>query len=198
MEYVLSVSSSSLGSVSRILLCGLPSSGIHRFSVCLDDIGEVVLGDSVLSALLGGDLSWRDSFGVVCADWECGGSWWSDDLCWYTRGLWSYMVYLECAYRLGSIEDEDYLSLMAVLGEKLNEVERPDVIVFFTGGRGVLSELEASVLQGCYGVWCCMMRGLGVELYLAPPMPDDPTLREAWCVDVWDDVCALPPLSPKQ
>ena len=197
MEYVLSVSTVSGDPVPRILLCGLPSSGIYRFSACLSGIGEYVIGDRVLSALLGGDLSWRDSFGVVCADWECVGSWWADDMCWYTRGLWSYMVYLECAHRLGSIDLEEYQSLMDILGDKLNKTPLPDVIVFFSGGGGVLSELEVSVLRGGYGVWCCMMRSLGVELYIAPPMPEDSTYRESWAVDIWDDVCALPALTTK-
>lgn len=193
------MSSSVSGSCSRfarVLVEGLPFGGLGRFCAELAEMGEVVIPSDTLGLLLGDEyLTWRGQLMLLLADWEYTHLNNDEDVFWYVRGMYSYMVYIESAYRLEVIEREKYLTLMDSLGAKLMKADLPDVIVYF--GEGPLSskvlERELKTLSTCYGVWCGMMRGLGVQVYIAPPVPVEVSLRESWAVGIWQDLCNLLP-----
>lgn len=188
--------SGSGGRFSRVLVEGLPFGGLGRFCAELTEMGEVVIPSDSLGLLLGDEyLTWRGQLMLLLADWEYTHLNHDEDVLWYVRGMYSYMVYIESAYRLEVIEREQYLALMDSLGAKLVDVDLPEVIVYFEE-RPLISkalEREMNVLSTCYGVWCGMMRGLGVQVYVPPPLPSDVCLRESWAVGIWQDLCGLLP-----
>lgn len=181
---------------ARVLVEGLPLGGLGRFCAELREMGELVIPSDTLGRLLGDDLwTWRGHLGALHADWVHVGVGLEEDVYWYVRGLWSYMVYIEAAYRLGSLGVVQRDELMESLGSRLLDSPRPDLVVYFEQRPSDCEALkeEMEILSTCYGVWCGMMRGLGVQVYSAPPIPQDVRLREEWAVRVWQDLCGLLP-----
>lgn len=188
--------SGSEGRFARVLIEGLPFGGLGRFCAELREMGEVVVPSDTLGRLMGDDLStWRGLMGALHADWIHVGVGLREDVYWYVRGLWSYMVYVEAGYRLGKLDTICRDELVESLGARLIDAPRPDLVVYFEARPAISAVLqrEMEALSTCYGVWCGMMRGLGVQVYIAPPLPNDVRLREAWAVRIWQDLCGLLP-----
>lgn len=169
----------------RIHLEGLPTSGLSRFVYELDSDGDIVCRSDMLDCLLDKAevVRWREIMWDCVDAWEYAGLYSDPETIWYRRSIWSFGLYLKCAFLMGDLTPGQYLGLVAEMTTIMQTTALPHLVVLFDvcPEKSALGKDYAQCMTDLLDKWSLLMESLGVEVLKEPPISESGyEQRQAW------------------